>query len=218
MDTLVDSGASVSTVIPGLKGHVVVGAGVVNGASGAVELEINLFNQAQQEGASPGDNLIINVYALDSSGNQASAMELEAKAQTPVGIVAITMPGVPRVNPFTGASYPFIAKFDETLAASGGMYEMKIVDDSTESGVWNLIVMGSLSGGGSVALPSLLDDPGDVTASIPLSTGGLVKWYSSVAAYEMGSGFSEIGFFFDAVKRDRISWAKSALEEVLDSF
>jgi len=98
------------------------------------------------------------------------------------------------------------------------MYEMTIVDNSAGAGIWNLIVMHSASGGGAVVLPSLLDDPGDLTASIPLSTSGNVKWYSSVAAYEMGSGFSEIGFFFDAVKRDRISWAKSAFNEVLDSF
>jgi hypothetical protein len=217
MGTPVDSGSSVSTVIPGLKGHVVVGAGVVNGASGGVELEINLFNQAQQEGASPGDNLIINIYALDSAGNQASAMEPEAKAQTPVGVVAITMPGVPSVNSFTGA-YPFTANYDETLAASGGMYEMTIVDNSAGAGIWNLIVMGSASGGGAVVLPSLLDDPGDITASIPLSTSPSVKWFSSAAAYEMGIGFSEIGFFFDAVRRDRISWAKSAFSGELVSF
>jgi hypothetical protein len=128
------------------------------------------------------------------------------------------MPGVPGVNPFTGPFYPFTAQFDETLAASGGMYEMTIIDDSAEAGVWNLIVMGSASGGGAVALPSLLDDPGDITSSIPLSTFGSVKWFSSVAAYEMGSGFSETGFFFDAVRRDRSSWAKSALEDALVSF
>jgi hypothetical protein len=222
LGTIEDSGTSVSTVIPGLKGHVVVGAGDNDGA----ELEINLFNQAQlegaseidREGASPGDNIIINAYGLDINGNEASGSSSLENVIDRVPSVAITMPGVPGANSFTGTSYPFTAQFDETLSASGGMYEMTIVDDSPEAGGWNLIVMGSASGGGAVALPSLLDDPGDLTASIPLSTSGNVKWYSSVAAYEMGSGFSEIGFFFDAVKRDRISWAKSAFNEVLDSF
>ncbi|MBC8370397.1 MAG: hypothetical protein H8E25_10380, partial [Planctomycetes bacterium] len=163
----------------------------------------------------PGDDLIINVYSLDSAGNQASAMESEDK-ELAGGLVSITMPDVPRANSFTGTSYPFTAQFDATLA--DGMYEMTIVDNSAGAGVWNLIVMGSASGGGAVVLPSLLDDPGDITASIPLSTSGNVIWSSSVAAYEMGGLFSERGFFFDAVRRDRISWAKSAFEEVLGPF
>ncbi|MDC3283148.1 Ig-like domain-containing protein, partial [Planctomycetota bacterium] len=221
LGTIEDSGASVSTVIPGLKGHVVVGAGDNDGA----ELEINLFNQAQlegaseidREGASPGDNIIINAYGLDIDGNEASGSSSLENVTDRLPSVPITVPGVPRVTSFTGA-YPFTANYDATLAASGGMYEMTIVDNSAGAGVWNLIVMHSASGGGAVVLPSLLDDPGDITASIPLSTSGSVKWFSSAVAYEMGLLFSEIGFFFDAVRRDRISWAKSAFGPAVVSF
>ncbi|MGY8734245.1 MAG: hypothetical protein ACKVK0_19100, partial [Pirellulales bacterium] len=221
LGTIEDSGTSVSTVIPGLKGHVVVGAGDLDGA----ELEINLFNQAQlegaseidREGASPGDNIIINAYGLDIDGNEASGSSSLENVTNRSASVLITVPGVPKVTSFTGA-YPFTANYDETLAASGGMYEMTIVDNSAGAGIWNLIVMHSASGGGAVVLPSLLDDPGDITASIPLSTSGSVKWFSSAVAYEMGPLFSEIGFFFDAVRRDRISWAKSAFGPAVVSF
>ena len=225
--TLVDDGASVSTVMPGLEGHVVVGAGVVDGTSGGVELEINLLNQAQQEGASPGGDILINAYFLDSDTNQASG-RFETVAVANAGLdtptpVTIPIPGVPVVSSPWTASVTLIAEFNNTLANSGGMYEMTIVDSLDPPGVWNVLVMGSVGSSVagttvSVGLPSLLDAPSGPAGSIPLSTSPGATWDASVAAYEMGSGFNERGFFFDAVKRDRISWAQSAMKDFVASF
>jgi hypothetical protein len=228
-------GASISTVIPGLNGPVVVGAGALNslGNGGTAELEINLLNEAQQEGASLNNKIRLNVYALDSDGNQVSVwVEYDVD---PGGDIndATEMPGVPGVGLWEdklggvlgGAlwnlldDYPFTAAFDDTLAVAlddgsggrlpaGGMYEITIVDSF--QGVWNVIVMASEAGGGLVTLPSLIDAPGSLlAANVPLATNNGVKWRSSVAAYNMGETFPERGFFFDAVKRDRLSWSKS---------
>jgi hypothetical protein len=232
-------GAYISTVIPGLKGQVVIGAGAVTNAfgaalsppNGAAELEINLLNQAQQEGGSPDDTMMLNVYATDSAVNpeQASGMVRIVKNTDPGDGVDesrdIRMPDVPVVGgDWPGLApdpYPFIAKFKDTLEftdlSSRGMYEMRIIDSYGLG--WNVIVMYSvesiLPSGFAFKLPYLVDGPGDLTASIPLATDELNNWAASVAAYEMGNSFDDIGFFFDAVKRDRISWAKSASKAVV---
>lgn len=214
-------GASISTVIPGLRGPVVVGMGALGAGGAAAELEINLLNQAQQEGALPGDELRLNVHASDLAGRQVSAMKLDDKEPFPASITS-TLPAVPEfavaVWATLGTPYPFTTDFDDTLAASAGMYEISIFDSSAEAGVWTVLAMGSAAGGGVVVLPKLLDDPGDLTPDIPLATSPGTLWSSSVAAYEVAPPFSEIGFFFDAVKRDRISWAKSAIKGVVASF
>jgi hypothetical protein len=228
-----DEGTYLSTVIPGLKGPVVVGAGVVDFGwvglglprNGAAELEINLFNEAQQEGASPPGEITVNVYASDDDGNQVS----RAGASTAISLLqqdfSIAMPEVPIVGdwldnvgdplvfPVDLTDYPFDAVFIDTLVDEG-MYEITIKDSF--SSTWNVIVMDSV-----VGIPNV---DGEVLVKLPFLQGGLaiplsinagVVWKSDVAAYDMGSSFDEIGFFFDAVKRDRVSWAKSALTPVV---
>ncbi|MBT4465134.1 MAG: Ig-like domain-containing protein [Planctomycetes bacterium] len=222
LDFIPTSGStSISTVIPGLKGPVVVGVGALGIAlpfiAGAAELEINLLNEAQQEGASPGGKIRLNIYASNTSGTQVSFIAEDDKAPTPDDIDDPVLPNVPDVGSWDGTGeYPFTVVFDDTLSSSEGMYEITIFDSSPMPGVWNIIAMRSAidESTGSFDLPSLLDAPGGPRGSIPLATDVGVSdaiWYLSVAAYEMAEEFSEIGFFFDVVKRDRISWAKSAI-------
>jgi hypothetical protein len=102
---------SISTVIPGLKGPVVVGVGALGSytgqpIAGAAELEINLLNEAQQEGASPSDKIRLNTYISDLLGNQVSFMAEDDKEQVPGSIVDPVIPDVPDVEDWETDVYP----------------------------------------------------------------------------------------------------------------
>ena len=209
------SSTSLSTVIPGLRGPVVVGIGDVNdaGDAAAAELEINLLNQAQQEGASPDGWFRANAYGTGGGNQLSGTVVVEGLGASSV---TIAEPAMPVVVVGTGDTYPFSVEFTDTL--SKGMYEMTIFEGPIPAGegVWNVIVMAGSSLSGDIPLPTLPVVIGGTTASIPLSTSAGTTWNSSVAAYEMSEfPASERGFFFDAVKRDRISWAKSASKAVV---
>ena len=224
---------SISTVIPGLKGPVVVGVGALGNyptqpIAGAAELEINLLNEAQQEGASPSDKIRLNTYISDLLGNQVSFMVEVNKVPLGGSIGDPVVPGVPGVELWETDVYPFTVDFDNTLSGGKeGIYEITIIDSSPAERRWNVIAMRSAVEETEddplldLLLPSLLDTPGGSRGTIPLETDVGVfdaTWTLSVAAYEMAEEFSEIGFFFDAVKRDRISWAKSAIASSVVTF
>ena len=214
------SGTSISTVIPGLRGPVAVGVGSVDLLSGvpngAAELEISLLADAQAEGADLLD-ININVYAADATGNSAAVAVSAAVGPNPP-TVALTMPDIPTTSGGWGASYPFTAAFSDTLTGSAGLYQLTILDSSSAVGVWNIFVLNSAAVGAAVDLPSLLDAPGGPTANVPLSTDPGVQWSAYTSAWEMAPAFSEIGFFFDVVSRDRISWAQSSIASPVASF
>ncbi|MFT7516888.1 MAG: hypothetical protein ACI84O_000673 [Myxococcota bacterium] len=217
------SGVTISTVIPGLSGPVVVGAGsldlsiIAPAVNGAAELEINLLSEAIAEGAD-SLNVNLNVYAADASGNQVSAMVAASVATSPAS-AAVSMPDVPTTGgAWAGGTYPFTATFSDTLNLSEGMYEIVITDSSVAENVWDVYVMRSAASAGSIVLPSLLDAPGGLSPLIPLSTAPSVSWRAYTSAYEMAPAFSEIGFFLNVIKRDRISWAKSAVVAGVVSF
>jgi hypothetical protein len=187
--------------------------------NGAAEVEINLLNQAILEGAAVGGDVFLNVFAEGALGHQVSAKVSDPIAATPALAVSIALPEVPETGvAWAGGSYPFTAAFIDTLLASNGLYHLTIIDSSATLGVWNIYVMGSAVAANTVGLPSMLDTPGGLIPSVPLSTDPSVFWSAYTAAYEMPVGFSEIGFFFDVVRRDRTSWAKSAIVAPVASF
>jgi hypothetical protein len=225
------SGTSISTVIPGLRGPVAVGVGSVDLLSGvpngAAELEISLLADAQAEGADLLD-ININVYAADATGNSAAVAVSAAVGPNPP-TVALTMPDIPVPEsdwdvddpgpPLIKFPYPFTASFSPTLHDSSGLYKLTILDDLSTKGVWNIFILESaVQSSGEVDLPSLLDAPGGPTANVPLSTDPGVQWSAYTSAWEMAPAFSEIGFFFDVVSRDRISWAQSSIVSPVASF
>jgi hypothetical protein len=216
-----NSGASASTVIPGISGPVVVGAGSVSllgpGTNGEVELEINMLANAIQEGADLS-NINLNVFAEDASGNSVTASQSATVAVSPAA-VPVLLPDVPTTSsPWIGAGYPFTTDFVDTLALSQGVYVVRVSDSSAAAGEWDIYVLASAANGGAVTMPSLKDSPADLTPQIPLSTDGFVSWSAYTQAFEMVSGFVERGFFFDVMRRDKLRWAKSALEPNVANF
>lgn len=195
--------------VPGIDGLAAVGIGEVTGASAEVEVELELHAAAATEGAPAGD-VILQVTASDSDGDVAFARSTAALAAAP-GVTALTLPGIPEaIAAWTGGSYPFTRSFSATLAPGTGYYRMIVQDDQLPPRTWQFWIPASAGAGGSLTLPTLKAGPADPIGAPPLATTPGANWNAFFEAYEMPLGFTEIGFFFSALRRDCTGFARAA--------
>lgn len=214
------SGSSlITTLIPGMGGACAVGAGSVDfsggGTNGAAELELSLHAAAISEGA-PASTVQLQIYAIDSDGDQALARETVTVTALPVA-TPIALPDIPEVTgAWGGVSYPFTRDFTDTLTGVDGYYRMTIRDTAVVSSSWHVWVAGSAGVGGSLTLPTLKESAGAAVGMPPLDTSVGGGWIASMEAFGMATGFLERGFFFSELERANETWAQSADSPTLD--
>ena len=215
----VSGSSSITTRIPGIGGACAVGAGSVDfsggGTNGAAELELSLHTAAVSEGA-PASTVQLQIYAIDSDGDQALARETVALAASPVA-TPITLPDIPEVTAaWSGASYPFTRAFTDSLTGLDGYYRLTIRDTAVVSSSWHIWLAGSAGVGGSLTLPTLKETAASAVGTPPLDTSVGGGWIATMEAYGMATGFLERGFFFANLERDNETWAQSADSPTLD--
>lgn len=218
---LTDSNALIGSTIPGVPGFVGLGIGSVDlsggGVNGDAELELALHDLAVIEGASATE-VILQVFAEDSSGNQGLARSAGTLAAAPADVF-LTLPDVPTDGVWSStADYPFAHSFTNTLIGSNGFYRLTVEDAAANPGRWHFWVAASVSAVDPLVLglPSLRESPVDPIGTPPLEMAPGGSWSATVEAFEMPFGFLELAFFFTELERDAISWAKSAAGSSLD--
>ncbi|MBC8369130.1 MAG: Ig-like domain-containing protein [Planctomycetes bacterium] len=205
-----DATSSISITIPGLVGPAVIGAGGFSSTGtgdidGDAELEFNLLSEAILEQAD-ASTVRLNVYSDKNGHSFASSIDVDVKVSPAQEVIGFPFAPVVANNwADQNTAYPYTANFTPTI--TDGLYQIE-VSDSLGS-VWDIMVLASASGGGSVTFPELTG-----ISTLPLSTSGGDNWVAAVTSYEMKDSFLEIGFFFDAIKRDRETWAKSKAKMV----
>ncbi len=212
LGTITASSASVLSLVPGLAGLAAVGVGSVDlsggGTNGTVELELTLLDAAVAEGGSAAE-VLLQVYAQDDDGDEVVARTTATVATTPAA-TPLTLPDVPVVSgAWSGAAYPFTRPFSDPLGGGPGLYRMTIEDDAVDARAWQLWIMASSSGGGSLTLPSLRETAGGAIGTPPLDQSPGVSWTAGLEAFTMPAGFSERSFFLSDLERLAEAWARA---------
>lgn len=204
---IAESSASLAARIPGLDGPALLGVGPVSGTNAEAELEEGFLAVVAAEGGDQ-NQVAFRVYLQDDEGDQALVREFVTVTANPGSPVALDLPDIPVVGAPLNQDYPVTLSFLPSLAGPG-YYHLTIQDSDSPSSEWDLWLPRSFENGGQVELPTLAQEPGGSGDAPPLLTGTGNAWTVSAEAYEMRSGFQEVGVYFTQFRRDHRAVARA---------